>query len=187
MHDFAVRHANTIYEAATSIIQIDGVGGRRWKRNVQKGGRIGPWLQGKYRIINDIAWNEKAPCLYLVRGNDSVIRYVGISRNGVRHRWRISPAIDNETMQALPQRQLFHSQCWKHVETECTQHPGRTFEVRAICGPVLIQALREIGAPLSGFLSLGNDYEGLVASVERWICNHSSEHLARWNVAMTGK
>ena len=63
MHDIAVRHANAIYEVATSILYIDGVGGKQWKRNVQKGARIGPWLQGRYRIVNDAAWKEKTACL----------------------------------------------------------------------------------------------------------------------------
>jgi len=182
-----IEACNEIAKAAVPIIKILGVGGKRWKRNVQKGGRIGPWLQGQYLILNEAAWTERCACLYLVMGNDGVIRYVGISRNGVRHRWRTSPAFDAETMIALPQRQLFHSQCWKHIEIECTNQPERTFEVRSISGAALISVIRNIGAPLSGFLPLGNDHEGLVASVERWICNHRSSTLVSWNVAMTGK
>lgn len=187
MHHAANSSVNAIYAASTPIIEILGVGGNRWKRNVQRGGRIGPWLQANYRIIDEAAWNDKRACLYLVRGNDSVVRYVGISRNGVRHRWRTSPAFDAETMVKLPQPQLFHSQCFKHIEIECVNQPGRTFEVRSICGQELINVIKGIGAPLSGFLALGNDHEGLVASVERWICNNSSDKLVTWNVAMTNK
>lgn len=187
MEKIAIQHANTIYANASPIIKIHGVGGKRWKRNVAKGSRIGPWLQGDYTIINEPIWKRETECLYLVQGNDGFIRYVGISRNGVKHRWRVSPAYDAETMIQLPKRQLFHSQCWKHVEEECTSQPGRTFEVRSIDAQSLIPVLKQIGAPLSGFLALGNDHEGIVAGVERWICNHSSSQLARWNVAMTGK
>lgn len=187
MEKIAIQHAQTIYAAAKPIIKIHGVGGKRWKRNVAKGSRIGPWLQGDYSIVNEAVWKEKGACLYLVQGNDGAIRYVGISRNGVKHRWRISPAYDAETMVALPQRQLFHSQCWKHIETECVSQPGRKFEVRSIDAQSLIPLLAKMGAPLSGFLALGNDHEGIVAGVERWICNHRSVQLAMWNVAMTGK
>jgi hypothetical protein len=187
MQRIAIQHAQTIYAAAKPIIRIHGVGGKRWKRNVATGGRIGPWLQGDYSIVNEPAWKEKGACLYLVQGNDGTIRYVGISRNGVKHRWRISPAYDAETMVELPKRQLFHSQCWKHIETECAGQSGRTFEVRSIGAPSLIPLLAKMGAPLSGFLALGSDHEGIVAGVERWICNHSSDKLASWNVAMTGK
>jgi hypothetical protein len=187
MHKIALQHAQTIYAAAKPIIKIHGVGGKRWKRNVAKGARIGPWLQGDYSIVNESVWREKGACLYLVQGNDGAIRYVGISRNGVKHRWRVSPAYDAETMVQLSKGQLFHSQCWKHIEIECTVKPGLTFEVRTIDAKALIPLLEKMGAPLSGFLALGSDHEGIVAGVERWICNHSSNQLAHWNVAMTGR
>jgi hypothetical protein len=186
MKNLAIQLTQTIYAAARPIIKINGVGGKRWKRNVQSGARIGPWLQGDYKILDDAAWREKGACLYLVQGNDAVIRYVGISRNGVKHRWRVSPAYDAETMTALSQHQLFHSQCWKHIESECQALAGTTFEVRSINAGVLTPLLARMGAPLSGFLALGSDGEGIVAGIERWICNNSSHHLARWNVAMTG-
>lgn len=187
MENIANQYVKDIFAAAKAIIKIHGVGGKRWKRNVASGGRIGPWLQGDYSILNETAWREKGACLYLVQGNDGVIRYVGISRNGVKHRWRVSPAYCAETMAPLPNRQLFHSQCWKHIEAECMTQPGRTFEVRSINAPTLIPLLAKMGAPLSGFLALGSDHEGIVAGVERWICNNSSQQLARWNVAMTGR
>jgi len=187
MQKLALELAQIIFSAAKPFIKIDGVGGKRWKRNVATGARIGPWLQGSYSIVNEAVWKEKGACLYLVQGNDGAIRYVGISRNGVKHRWRTSPAYDAETMSPLPKKQLFHSQCWKHIETECAAQPGRTFEVRSIDAQSLIPLLEKMGAPLSGFLSLGSDHEGIVAGVERWICNHSSSELARWNVAMTGR
>lgn len=186
MKQIAILHAQTIFAAAQPIIRIFGVGGKRWKRNVASGGRVGPWLQGDYSIVNEKVWKEKGACLYLVQGSDGAIRYVGISRNGVKHRWRTSPAYDAETMVQLPKRQLFHSQCWKHIEAECTSRPGSTFEVRSIDAQSLIPLLAKMGAPLAGFLALGSDHEGIVAGVERWICNHSSNQLARWNVAMTG-
>lgn len=187
MHQIAIQHTQAIFECATPIIKIHGVGGTKWRRNVQKGGRIGPWLQGDYTIVNEGAWNDKGACLYLVQGNDGVVRYVGISRNGVKHRWRLSPALDATTMIELPKRQLFHSQCWKHIEAECLDQLRRTFEVRAIGAPALVPVLARLGAPLSGFLTLGNDHEGIVAAVERWICNHSGAGLAKWNISMTGK
>ena len=86
MSDIAVKHARTIFDAATPAIKIFGVGGKSWKRNVAKGARIGPWLQGNYEIINEPAWRSKGACLYMVQASDSVIRYVGISRNGLKHR-----------------------------------------------------------------------------------------------------
>jgi hypothetical protein len=187
MNHVAVRHVTTIFDAATPIIQIRGVGGRQWKRNVSKGARIGPWLQGEYEILNDSAWRKSCACLYLVCGNDRRIRYVGISRNGLKHRWRTSPAYDAETMERLPKNQLFHSQCWKHIEAESKSNHGVTFEVRAIASEQLVPVLEGMGAPLSAFAVLRDDGESVVAGVERWICNNSNDQLASWNVAMTGK
>lgn len=50
----------------------------------------------------------------------------------------------------------------------------------------LIPVLASLGAPLSGFLTVGNDHEGIVAAVERWLCNRRSDGLLAWNLAMTG-
>jgi hypothetical protein len=182
----AVAIAESIYGAATAILKIHGLGRKRWKRNVAKGARIGPWLQADYQIIDEKSWRHKTPCLYLVAGNDKVIRYVGISRNGLKHRWRTSPAYDADSMIRLPQNQLFHSQCWKHIELESVKKPGSTYEVRSITATVLIPILERLGPPVSAFAALRDDGESVVASVERWLCNHRSIGLLSWNVAMTG-
>lgn len=158
-----------------------------WKRNVASGGRIGPWLQANYAILDPRTWKERKPCLYTVAADDGVIRYVGISRNRMADRWRESPALDAETMQPLPRRQLFHSQCWKRIQQEVASRPGSTYEVRCIDGHRLAQELTRLGPPVSGFAALGSDAEGIVAAVERWMCNHTNQHLVRWNTAMTGR
>ena len=185
MSTSALEHANEINRAATAVIRIHQVGGRRWKRNVAKGGRIGPWLPAKYEILDNRTWQARTPCLYLVSGSDSVIRYVGISRNRMKDRWRVSPAYDAETMARLPQNQLFHSQCWKHIERETSSNARLTFEVRCITGPILAPLIERLGPPLSAFLALGRDVEGMVAGIERWLCNNKGPNLVSWNVAMT--
>lgn len=182
----AVAIAAAIYKAAHLVINIRGIGGQQWRRNVAKGSRIGPWLQAQYEIVNEKVWRQKGACLYFVAASDAVIRYVGISRNGLKHRWRTSPAYDAETMVRLPENQLFHSQCWKHIEAETAARPGIAFQVRAIASESLIPILESLGPPVSAFAVLRDDGESVVASVERWLCNNSSSDLVRWNVAMTG-
>ncbi|MFJ5444631.1 hypothetical protein ACIKP9_00155 [Methylobacillus methanolivorans] len=181
-----VKHAEAIFQASTPVVHIRGIGGKRWKRNVASGARIGPWLQAEYTILNEAVWRERSACLYLVAGSDGVIRYVGISRNGLKHRWRTSPAYDAETMERLSANQLFHSQCWKHIERESTQKSGQTYEVRCINGASLLAVIQRLGPPLSAFAVLKGDGEGIVAGVERWLCNNQSPMLVSWNVAMTG-
>jgi hypothetical protein len=179
------QRAIEIYDTATPVLRIHGVGGRRWKRKVAKGGRIGPWLQAQYDVVNRSVWQARIPCLYMVAGSDRVIRYVGISRNRMKDRWRESPALDAETLQPWPDRQLFHSQCWKQIEKENATNPRLTYEVRCIDAQGLMCVLERQGPPLSAFAALKGDSEGIVAAVERWLCNNKSENLATWNVAMT--
>lgn len=186
----AALHAESIFLAASPVLRIHAVGGPLWKRNIAKNpsdARIGPWLRGKYEVLNEEVWRSRGACLYLVRSSDGHIRYVGISRNGVKHRWRTSPAYDAETMQRLPQDQLFHSQCWRHIEAASKVNPELSFEVRSISHTALARVLLLIGAPLSGFLVLEDDGEGMCAGVERWLCNRSDGEFISWNTAMTGR
>lgn len=190
----AIKIANLIYEAATPVIQIHGLTSFYWKRNTANGpvgdrdSRIGPWQQGKYSVLNEPIWKEIGACLYLVKENE-VIRYVGISRKRLKDRWRLSPAYDAETMKPLPEKQLFHSQCWHNIQRAVKDNPDAVFEVRMIKGVALTKTLNMIGPPLTAFAAFAddNDDESMVASIERWICNRSSDALCAWNVAMTNK
>lgn len=183
----ALKFVSKIFALAPVVLKIRGIGGRRWKRNVAKGARIGPWLQAEYDVVDQVEWQSKGACLYMVGANDGYVRYVGISRNGLKHRWRTSPAYDADTMQRLPKNQLFHSQCWKPLEAETKSSPGVFYEVRSIKAAALVKILEVLGPPLSAFAVLRDDGESVVAGVERWICNHRSNDLARWNIAMTGQ
>lgn len=93
MESKALGFASFINAAASLVLKVRGLGGRNWKRNVAKGARIGPWLQAEYDVVDRNEWLSKGACLYLVSGSDEKIRYVGISRNGLKHRWRTSPSI----------------------------------------------------------------------------------------------
>ena len=88
-------------------------------------------------------------------------------------------------MMRLPTNQLFHSQCWKHIERESEANPRATYEIRCITSEVLLPLLERLGPPLSAFAALRGDGEGIVAGVERWLCNNKSSSLVSWNVAMT--
>ena len=179
---------NSIYNAAKLVIAIKKLNNTLWHRDVPAtDGRYGPWQTADYELLNEDQWNQHKPCLYLVKGSDGLLRYVGISRNRLKDRWRLSPATCHRSKEPLPRKQLFHSQCWKQIQREALEKPTLTYEVRAIDGEALSKLLMRMGPPLSGFCTLGSDYEGLVAAVERWMCNQSSGSLITWNVAMTSK
>nr|WP_315480020.1 hypothetical protein [uncultured Rhodoferax sp.] len=184
----AEKLAYEIFNAAKPVIVIHGLGGKRWRRKVPlTDARYGPWLQASYSVIDQSLWSERVPCLYLVAGRkDQIIRYVGISRNRMRDRWRESPAIDHDSGASIS-NQLFHSQCWKHIETELTTSGVSEYEVRCINGHMLRDVIALLGPPLSGISALGSDAEGIAACVERWMCNNRSSRLVSWNIAMTGK
>lgn len=179
-----VRH---LIAAATPVLRIHGVGGVAWTRNVAKGSRIGPWRQGRFDVLDAAAWARGGACLYLVTAQDGGLRYVGISRNGLKHRWRTSPARSVADGTLLPEWQLFHSQCWKHVEAEFAADAGARFEVRCLDAATLVQVLRSLDDPIRALATLADDGETVVMAVERWICNRASASLARWNVAMTAR
>ncbi len=182
--------AESIYAAATPVLHIQRLTGPRWKRKIEKNpcdARIGPWLQAQYTVVNDAAWRNKGACLYLVKAAGGPVRYVGISRNGMKHRWRTSPSYHADTMVRLSEDQLFHSQCWKHMEAAASTNPAIQIEVRCIQHEALAPELARLGPPLSGFLALGDDGEGTCAAVERWLCNRSEGQFLSWNTAMTGR
>ena len=184
----AKEEACKLFGISTPVLKIHGIGGQQWKRNVKSGSRIGPWFQGEYKILNESVWKEKAPCLYLVSTGAESIHYVGISRNRLKDRWRTSPAYDAISMQRLAQDQIFHSQCWKHIEREATMKPGLVFEIRSIKAETIIQNQHIFNAEIRGLsVAFVNEGESLVASIERLLCNNSGPDFFNWNKAMTAK
>lgn len=186
----AIEIAESIFKCATPVLHVHRLELPLWKRKIEKNprdARIGPWLRANYSVLNEAAWREKAPCLYMVKLEDGPVRYVGISRNGVKHRWRTSPAYDANTMCRLPENQLFHSQCWRHMQAAVSTEPNLKVEVRTITHHTLATELERLGPPLSGFLALGDDGEGMCAAVERWLCNRANGSFLAWNTAMTGR
>ncbi len=186
----AAEIAHWIFGAATPVLRIHRLDRPFWKRRIEsnpRDGRIGPWLSATYSILDEAAWRSRDACLYMARAGSGPIRYVGISRNGVKQRWRTSPAYDADTMGRLPQDQLFHSQCWRHMQGEASTTPAIDVEVRTIQHRELADELGRLGPPLSGLLSLGDDGEGVCAAVERWLCNRSEGSFLSWNTAMTSR
>jgi len=179
----AVDDARQIFLAATPVIRISGLGGRRWKRDVSKGPHAGgPFLRARYEILDGAAWEALRPYLYLVAGADHVILYVGISRNRLQDRWHLFIGYDAKTGTLLMGKQLFHRECWPHFESENETDAESTYEVRCIDGKDLAQVLHRLGLPLSDIGEFGRSDTSVISGVERWMSR--SVELAPWNRGM---
>lgn len=149
--------AEIIFEHATPFLKIKGIKDvdKKWCRNVKLGdSRRGPWLSADYEVLSLSTWNVSASCLYMVKGNDGCIRYVGISKNRLKDRWRLSPAYDETLIVKLPDKQLFHSQCWRKIEDELTNSRDINFEARVIFSEKLKELYKNGAIPLDCPLSL---------------------------------
>ncbi|RIZ66222.1 MAG: hypothetical protein D0531_05575 [Methylococcales bacterium] len=127
--------AKAIFDRGTPFLKINDIAklNKRWCRNVKDGdSRRGPWMVAEYEILNSSAWAKLAPCIYMVKASDDGLRYVGVSKNRLKDRWRLSPAYDESLTVKLPDKQLFHSQCWKKMENELIESNNLTFEVRVL-------------------------------------------------------
>ena len=127
--------AEVIFDNGTPFLKINGITklNKRWCRNVKEGdSRRGPWMGAEYEVLSSSVWAFFAPCIYMVKGSDGGLRYVGVSKNRLKDRWRLSPAYDESLTVRLPDKQLFHSQCWKKMENELIESDNLTFEVRVL-------------------------------------------------------
>jgi hypothetical protein len=86
-----------------------------------------------------------------------------------------TPALDAETGQVLPSKELFHGQCWRHMQAECARVPGAWFEVRAIASPELAMVIASSGGRLGSLVSASN----VVVVVEDRVRAHRAA-LAPW-------
>jgi len=109
--------ATSIVSHASDVIKIESLSNNLWCRKPNDA-RRGPWLSGKFRFVDEKLWEETSPCIYFVRNATKEIKYVGISLNRLKDRWRLSPAYDTD-LNPLNRKELFHSQCWPRI---CSDH-----------------------------------------------------------------
>lgn len=100
-----------------------------WYRRVPvTDARYGPWRSVGF--VDYPRWRVRSPCLYLVLGSDGRFRYAGVSINGLKDRWRLSPARDEHG--SMLEHQLFHNRCWPALQDELVTSPSLTFEVHSL-------------------------------------------------------
>lgn len=169
--------AAKIVEASTPVLKIDGFTGDLWYRK-PKDGRKGPWLQGRVEFLNEKRWNTRTPCLYFLLNSSSQMKYVGISVNQLKDRWRMSPAYDlNEV--SLNRGEMFHSQCWPHMCNLENQGIKETYSIVVIDGPELLAVLTDLDHEISALSIMKNDPEIAIIAIEVWFIKRFKNIL--WN------
>lgn len=175
-----------IWPAAVPVLSITGAGGTKWKRNMADPAdpRVGPWLQATFEVLDHAMWRRKSDCLYFVVSRaDEKLRYVGKSKKQVSERWRMSPALCATTGVELPDKQLFHSQCMKPMQSEFGLRPTATFEVRTLGAGELRPMVTAAG--MLAFDDHASDSD-FIEALEKWFCRSGSPDFATWNKAGTG-
>ena len=169
--------ASAIIQVSRPVISINGFNDLEWYRK-PKGSRKGPWLQCRYEVIDEKLWREVKPCLYFLTKDNGDLKYVGISVNKIKDRWRTSPAYDvNEKF--LHRRELFHSQCWPHMCDAKKAGSNDTYVVSIIHDTELVEVLSTINHEISGLSVFKNDPEIAVIAMEVWFIKHLQGQL--WN------
>ena len=167
---------------STPVLRITEVGGRTWYRK-PKNARRGPWLSATYSVLDQSAWERKAPCIYFLTDSSKVLRYVGISLNKLDDRWRKSPAFTESDVK-LPGHELFHSQCWHQLASADDERFPPPFDVSVLSGKDVLDLLANLDHELSSLAVCKRDPDIVVTVLELWICKYG--HSTLWNKALTG-
>lgn len=170
----------TLVQAATPFLRIDGADRIDWMRNVQSGPRRGPWrYRARYTVLNDAVWSRAGEVLYFVTDAAGQLRLVGESGSKLDARWRISPMLDPVTQARVPGRALFHSTAWRAIEAGLDQERA-PFTVSALFGDELHRLVRSDWAlpDLNG-----NKRQHLALRVEKAILQRHGLALRLWNRA----
>ena len=169
--------ASAIIKVSRPVININGFNDSEWYRK-PKDSRKGPWLQGRYEVIDEKLWRERKPCLYFLTKDNGELKYVGISVNKIKDRWRTSPAFDvNE--KPLNRNEMFHDRCWPHMCDAKKAGSNDTYVVSIIHDTELVEVLSTINHEISGLSVFKNDPEIAVIAMEVWFIKHLQGQL--WN------
>ena len=106
------------------------------------------------------------------------LKYVGISVNRIKDRWRSSPAYDvNEV--SLNRNEMFHSQCWPHMCNLKKSGVEEKYVVSVLHDHELIKVLSELNHEVSCLSNFKNDPDIAVIALEVWYIKHMGTQL--WN------
>ncbi|RVU30951.1 GIY-YIG nuclease family protein [Neptunomonas marina] len=166
-----------IVAASKPVIQINGFTNNEWYRK-PKGSRKGPWLQAEVEVLDQNLWNKRVPCLYFLANSKGELKYVGISVNRIKDRWRSSPAYDAAD-NPLQRNEMFHSQCWPHMCNLKKSGVDEKYVVSVIHDSELVHVLGGLDHEVSALSAMRSDPDIAVIAMEVWFIKHLGHQL--WN------
>ena len=110
-------------------------------------------------------------------------KYVGISANRLKDRWRLSPSYDSN-LSPLKKRELFHSQCWPKI---CAEHRAGNYKqhkVSVLHSAGMGAALEAVGSGIidKNDLNTQMNIRKSFSDVESWFIKNLSDQL--WNIKL---
>lgn len=166
-----------IVNSARPVVRINGFNSNEWYRK-PRDGRKGPWLQGQVEILDSKLWNERCACLYFLLDSRREIKYVGISVNQLKDRWRLSPAYDSNE-QPLNRKEMFHSQCWPHMCRLAREGYKETYSIVLLHDHELLTVLSTLNNEINSLSFMKNDPDIAVIAMEVWFIKRFGSTL--WN------
>lgn len=191
------RHREFAYELcnkAKTTLKINGLTPDMpmWIRKMSnpKDARIGPWEAGDYTVVDKEVWKSKQASIYFVVGVDKKIYYVGTAKNGVKDRWRLSPATYPSVTPpnpSLPPKQIFHNRCWPMMQQKfqfqrMNNLPYTPFEIKTIFLDDIQDLLKN--SDNSPTETNEESIQKFIESIESYIiAGKDKEELPLWNKA----
>jgi hypothetical protein len=165
-----------VISQAKPVLDIEKIDDQKiWYRKPE-GGRRGPWFSAKFIVSDNERWNKKQACIYFLVDGSSELKYVGISVNRLKDRWRLSPAFDSK-IQPLGEEELFHSQCWSYMCDE--KYRLKKYKLLSLYDFELIQILKDVKHEISALSIFSSDPEIAIIAFEVWIIKHFMNYI--WN------
>lgn len=175
---------NSLMNASTPFLQINGIGTLMWRRHMKAGDpRIGPWAASIYEVLDEGTWRRNGECLYFLTDKNGRLRYVGESKNRLRDRWRTPPAVCALTGRDLGNAFVFHNRAWPPLERALKEDGGLApFRVSVIHADALQSVVMSLPA-LARLKPEVREGKHLARLVQDWVCMESSLQRDIWNVA----
>jgi hypothetical protein len=170
--------ANSIATQATNVINITGLSDDLWFRK-PKGARRGPWNTGVFEFVNEEIWNMSVPCIYFVSDGNQRIRYVGISANRLKDRWRLSPSYDSGLL-PLNRKELFHSQCWPRMCAEYRSGSKDKYMISVLHFADMKEAIEATDPRIISISDFDTNSNNTFEYLESWFIKTLSDQL--WNI-----